>query len=111
MTQDELSPAEREARWQNARRWARQVNRALELGHQVFIYEGEGRNEIRWPIQIEADKIMGQIGFSSFAVFFRNDPEYDEGLYEEIDEWNRRHKITCYALVPVPLPELEGDLS
>ncbi len=60
-----------------------------------------------WPIQIEADKIMGQIGFSSFAVFFRNDPEYDEGLWEEIDEWNQRHKITCYAMVPVPLPEIE----
>ena len=112
VTQDELSPAEREARWQNACRWARQVNWALALDYLVFVGEGDDRREIRYPLQVLEDHIEGPLDSSGMSIqhWFTNDPGCDEGLHEEIDEWNGRHKITCYR--PVSLPELDGeDLS
>lgn len=92
-------------RWENAVRWARRVNRALELGHLVFDADGD---PIRAPIEVRGDCLFGPCrpGDESGWTYFRNDPEYDEGLYTPIAEWNAAHEITCFGRVPLPEIEL-----
>lgn len=90
-----------ESRWKNAVRWAKRVNRALAEGHLVFV----GEEMISVPLQIREDDIFGPFGdkTGSGIIWFINDTELDNGMHTEVDEWNRQHKVTCHA--PVPLPE------
>lgn len=99
-----------EFRWANAVRWAKRINRALSEGHLVFVGGGEDRGEIKAPLEFRGNEIFGpfEAGCESGTVWFRNDPECDDGSHTEINAWNERNKVFCYASVAVPLEEAEA---
>lgn len=97
-----VSERVREARWKNAVRWAQKVNELLGKGCLVFIMDGEYGCETRIerPIEVRGNQLFERDpNDSGGVIWFRNDPEYDEGLYESIESWNWGHQIKAYQPV------------
>ncbi len=85
----------------NARSWAVRVNRAVTLGLLV-----RWRDEwIGHPLIVTETEILlryppEQDGCTASIQVFENNPAYDHGLYETIDQWNQRNVVRIYRLVP-----------
>lgn len=92
---------DQQARWDNAVRFAAKINELLDRGYLVYILDGR---RVENKIVVDDEEISAPFSdLNSGTILFRKDPEYDEGMWTTIKDWNKHMNVQVYAPIVEPI--------